>query len=666
MRRARPLIVAVLALAAAAPAAHADFAPAQLVSASPALLLDGAADAAISADGRWVAFSGSLAGVSGVYRKDLATGALALVAGGDARAPSISADGRYLAFTTTAQLDATNDVAGGCPSVYVRDMTRAPGDAGADVLASALDGSSSGLAYAGSATAGCPGGGASAAARVALSADGRRVAFTVLGASNLQTGPGGATSAPPDQVLVRDLDTDATTLVSQTAASLGAAPAPVPGGAALANPAGGGTSTAALSADGTTVAWMGIDIPAQAAVAPGSAATQAILPVQYDEPLWRRIADGPAAPTRRVTGGDDPAACPSCAGPLVTSYDPQTTADTDAFPHTGSYVLSGTVGDVTPLTPALSGDGRTVAFLSTQPTPATAAALALSSNASVPSANAYVADMAPGLTRTQALTQLTAWAGFDFTQAASTGRVRAIAISSDGTHVALVTDRILFPLAQPALVTPQLNQAGAAQLYDVDLRAQTLALVTSGFDGQPANGDVAAPALSADGRTVAFASSASNLVYGAGAQGTSVFAIADATPPAIPGEQTSTPAPPPAKPASRWRISATVRHGAGGRLLLAVAVPGAGTLRVRAHGAVPLHRRVVARTILTAARATKRAGVLHLTLAPSARWDALIRSRAGLVATLDVAFAARGHRRLTQMLQASFHGRPPARKRRRA
>ncbi len=61
-------------------------------------------DPAISGNGQYVAFDGSFGGVTGVWRRDLATGAIEQVAGGDAELPSISADGQYVSFTTNEGL----------------------------------------------------------------------------------------------------------------------------------------------------------------------------------------------------------------------------------------------------------------------------------------------------------------------------------------------------------------------------------------------------------------------------------------------------------------------------------------------------------------------------------------------------------------------------------
>ena len=63
--------------------------------------LEYAHDPALSGDGRYVVFDGSVAGVTGVWRREnRPAGAVEQVAGGDAELPSISADGRYVSFTT--------------------------------------------------------------------------------------------------------------------------------------------------------------------------------------------------------------------------------------------------------------------------------------------------------------------------------------------------------------------------------------------------------------------------------------------------------------------------------------------------------------------------------------------------------------------------------------
>ena len=106
----------------------------------------------ISGNGRYVAFDGSFAGSHGRVSPRSADRRVATVAEGDATLPSISAEGRFVSFTTTARLDPVDDT-NESPDVYVRDMDNpsdAPCEAGesappcAFTLASAVNGSAVG------------------------------------------------------------------------------------------------------------------------------------------------------------------------------------------------------------------------------------------------------------------------------------------------------------------------------------------------------------------------------------------------------------------------------------------------------------------------------------------------------------------------------------------
>ncbi len=515
MKRLIALLVVVGALVTAAPAA-AEFGPIELVSKSAAEQAKEANGAAISADGEYVAFQGAVGGQVGVFRKNLDTGTLQPVAVGPelpeggiettAEAPSISADGRYVAFTTFQPLDSNDDLLlpGGSPpagertrDVYVADMSTSPPTY---ELASALD----------SPGAGCPAGvteaapgqpigltyaaaeGSFAAGRTALSADGREVAFVVAAESNLTSGPSGGTpgvETPGDQVVVRDLATGCTTLVSaERNAETGAMTTlPVAGGAmASFGPQRGGAS---LSADGTTVAWLGIHIPAQAPTLADEAAGMEKsgegqgTSFLYNEPLWRRIAGGPAAPTRRIGGGGDPLApdCPAfgtlgetaCQGPYPELSEGLERSE--RCTGSGWDVLSQPSIDVVP---QLSADGRTVALLGS-PGGFT---------------NVYVADMGSGLSRREALEQLTRevpdprnpCAGNDTVQAvAARGDIVDLAISPDGERVALVTGRQQFPLAPPNLLGSPPSAVGLTELYLIDRETETLERLTGGPGGTP-------------------------------------------------------------------------------------------------------------------------------------------------------------------------------------
>lgn len=689
--------------------ARAAYTAPELVSYTGTTEAEDAYSPALSADGEYVAFTGSFDGVRGVYRKDLATGELELVAGENAAepaldapnagSPSISEDGRYVSFTTTGRLDPADDQSGDpgdCSSVYVRDMAVPAAQPGAYKLVSALNGTTQGIAYAGDSSADCPGGGSASADRVAISGDGEMVAFTVLGSSDLSTGAGGATTTPPDQIAVRDWRTDTTTLVSQTLRSLGGTPEAVPGGAALAplrdSLQFGGRqisgSTAAISAEGNVVAWMGTDIAAQA---PATAAEDSS--ESYDEPLWRQIGDGPGVPIRRVTGGDDPAC--GCAGPFDTAFDPNAAAGdgTAERPEYGTYVARGGFGgdplgggeSLDDVTPQLSANGQTVAILSTQPRTGEVSR-GLEEELTTSTANAYVVNMAGGITRGAALTQLTEWASDDFRDNASTGAVQNIALSPSGEQVAFTTSRIEFPLSPPTLITPALGQADASQqqLYVANLGAGTLALVSYGYDGEPANGNVATPSFTRNGQTLAFASAATNLVYGAYDRGNesgepgNVFLVSELTTPLVPGVQTigAVPANPSApKP---WELIASAGPGPHGTVVVYVTAPGAGTLKARAKAAVPVtvtvtrregkasrvRRRkrtvIAARTVASAKAIAGGTGPIELRLTSASAYRSLVASHDGVYATITLTFTAPGEPTLTSSVQATFHGKPSA------
>jgi hypothetical protein len=202
----------------AASSASADvFGPIELVSASavPGGLHQQAEEAryaVISGNGRYVAFVGRYGGVSGIWRRDLLTGAVEQVAPGVSTMPSISREGRYVSFTTTESLvpEDTNN----SPDVYVRDME--PGEGEPEyTLVSAVNGSDEGATYtyAGETPSVEPETefGSLASARSAMSANGEYVVFVTTAESNLL---GGSQPTPPYEVLVRDLATKETRLVS--------------------------------------------------------------------------------------------------------------------------------------------------------------------------------------------------------------------------------------------------------------------------------------------------------------------------------------------------------------------------------------------------------------------------------------------------------------------
>ena len=287
--RARILLALLLGaapLAVAVTGAGADtIGPIQLLSKNSVEQATEATAPAISADGRFVAFAGSIGGLTGIFREEIATGAVvpvyAVAAFGAqasaTTAPSISADGRYVSFTTVDQIDPADDTGKATSDVYVADLATTPPTY---ELASALDrpgavceagitqpavGEPEGIAYAEGK------GGSIATGRSALSADGQKVVFVTKAESNLTEGSGGSTPGVPTpalQVVVRDRATGCDTLVSAERDPVSGAMTtlPVEGGAEVSGTAVENLHGAAISADGSTVAWLGTNLTLQVPV----------------------------------------------------------------------------------------------------------------------------------------------------------------------------------------------------------------------------------------------------------------------------------------------------------------------------------------------------------------------------------------------------------------
>jgi WD40-like Beta Propeller Repeat len=686
MRRLLALLAgsALAVLLAVCATAQADiFGGISLVSESPGQQAEYAHDPAMSANGRYVVFDGSYGGVTGVWRRDQQTRAVEQVAGGDAELPSISESGRYVSFTTTATLS-TNDHNAG-PDVYVRDMSLEASQPGAFTLASAVNGSEEGLSYQASSEPASYG--SLAAGRSALSGDGRKVVFVTTARSDLiGKRPPEAPETPALQVAVRNLDTKSTQLVSATytaseepkavsaqegASTFGAVYAPGGQGSpppfrAIEAYAARAAFGASISADGSTVAWLGQNVGQQAPGYPGEQA----LPPRYAEPLWRRIADGPLAPTRRMASGSQ--------GPFATFKEPNTP---------GTW--TGGVGDVIP---RLSADGYTAAFL------ANAALVSFGSGFGNPehASDLYVVDMHAGGVR-----PLTELASGEDSDLATTAPIVDLGISPDGSQVAFTTKRTVFPLGSPAYVSAPAAAPGMVELFAVDLANDTLTRVTRGFEGgasehphkpKPAGEDpynqtndgALSPSFAGDGNTIAFSSTASNLVYGDGntpplEHESKVFDGSDAfvvsrevfASAATEGYVSSPPANPALVPA--WRLDGTAFSRPDGTVLVEVEVPGAGTLHTGADAVVQVqparpartsrrsksrrkHTRatIAIRTVASRGVEAPGGGLVVLTLKLSSRYAVLASKRGGLSATVKLIFTASGQPTLHESLTATF------------
>ena len=600
--------------------------------------------ATISGDGRYVVFDTRATNfyadgdpdppnarrAGGVFRRDTVGGALVKVADGDliseadgsllrrgAHAPSVSADGRYVAFSTAQKLVAadTNDNI----DVYRRDMNVPWGVVGAYVLVSAKNGSDTPAAYAPRPVP-LPGRnpGSDIFPGRAISADGNRVAFrTVEIASDLPDHA--AIDVPAGQALVRDVAARSTRLLTQQSAN--------------GQPAGGASGPVVLSGDGSTVAWVGSEAPAQTRFLPGE---------QIDSTtkfyLYRRL-DAAAPVTRRITGVADPDD-PACDLTPISS-NPTTTG-----PCYGP--LSDTEqgrGDISQRAPALSADGLTVAFL--------AAAAGRPTNVNNPGLDLFVTDMRPGVTRKAGTRELTVeGAADDLTQSAP---IESVGMAADGVHLLLTTLRSRFVLrALTPIGVPFRREPDAREVYAVDLRAATIERVVRGAGGGDASGDAGAnPALSADGSTIAFSSAAGNLFFGDANEASDAFWLTRAV-----DVQTIPPAPPapPAEfkddPSEQMgpRLQVRARPRSNGTLRLTVVAPLPGKLTAFARAGKPL------RTVARAQGASKAKRAVVLTLRTRGKTLRRLRARKRLPATVRIRFVPKDSkaRPLTRILKTRF------------
>lgn len=613
--------------------------------------------AAISADGRYVAIQTRARNffadddpdppgkyrAGGIFRFDLATKALEKVADGDlfdeatneflrlgAANPSISADGRFVAFTTAEQLVATDD--NDNIDVYVRDMALPIGAAGAYDLVSARHGGDVPASY-GEPSLPFPGSepGSALSRGVAISADGQRVVFRTEVASDLPASA--AVDVPEGQVFLRDRAANTTTLVT-------AERDPV-SGAMTALPAGGAYQ-AALSADGSTVAWTGENAVVQTTFLKGEVQDAAF--VYY---LWRRVGANPGAPTRRVTGLADPddPACP----PQQTSFFNRTNTG-PCYGPLGTQ--EGLLSDITGQVPVLSGDGYKVLFLTgSPPRPVLATASGL---------DLFVTDMTPGVSRKTGTLELTRDTVGN--ELATAGPLAGITMSPSGRYLAITTSRTRFALPTLQQLGEPRPVPGPRELYVIDLVPRTVERVTRTYWGGDIEADVLPqPSISEDGGRIAFASFSATLFFG-DANGTSDVFVAERQ---LDAGQGPPPVPPGAglpggtiEEGRRLRISARAVARPGGVIILVVSVPAAGGVKAVAKGAAgkPRKQRTLAKAT-GRAKGTKRTRV-KLRLRPVRRYRGELRRRRAIPARAIVTYvSSRGGRRAATTRRIVFKQR---------
>ncbi|MDA0161411.1 hypothetical protein OM076_14130 [Solirubrobacter ginsenosidimutans] len=627
------LLAAVVLLLAVPVAARAYVAPgATLVSASLELREQGdeaSGTPDISADGRFVVFETRARNLfgpdfsdppgahyeGGVMRRDIASGHLDLVAPGDlvgddgvvrvrgARNPSVSADGRYVVFSTGQQLVPADT--NGNIDVYVRDL-----QTGGYELISARDGGSVPAAYA-TRDPDTPlrNPGADVSPAVSISADGDRVLFrTVDLASDLPDRASPIT--PPYQLFVRLRASKRTILVTQ---QMGSNP-PVP--------VGGADAGGALSADGTTVAWPGQSAADQTHFVDGEFSDPSIY--YY---LWRRIDDGPQTAARRITGATEPEV-PGC------TFDARP-EDVNACTGPLSDREQGLSG-ITSTLPALSADGRRVLFTTGAPPRPTLYGAAL---------DLWMTDMTPGRSRTAASVELTR-EGLSRDTAESAG-ITSIALSPDGRWAAMTTARTRFLLPALRLLDAPTTIPGLDDLYLIDLENRTMERAAHGLGGANADAGVAPVlSLSDGGRRVAFSTSADNLFFGDANGRADVFVAdrLDAPPPAPTEEEPPADAPaetfdPPPPVVAKLRV--TVRKAPSGRVRLLVRAPGRGKFAVAVRGRIPDtdgRLRGPARLMGSVKKTIKKAGAVTLEVKLVKKYTAVARREKKLDGSATVTF----------------------------
>ncbi len=637
-RRAATLALIVATGASAADARAASYSPARVLSATAQVQANAASlSVALTPNGRYAVLytaasnlypepaAGETRGAA-ILRYDLDDPAAAPVVVaynsskfpssqviGASTQPSVSADGRFVAFSTLQKLIPTDG--NGVEDVYVRDLSVPITDPAAFQLVSAVDGSATKpITYALAQ-------GGSTATRNAISADGSKVVFTVNASSNV-----GGANTPRRQVVVRDLTTLSTRVVS-----LGITGKPVGDQGRNSNL----SPSPMISADGTTVLWNSAYVWGTTNL-PGLLPGPAYLNTFNSEAVWRRIADGPSAPVRLVLTAADPED-PACGTVVLT-------ASIVPGPCDGPIGLSTDDSDPQRVRPmAMSADGRRVLIATGNPRTNVRTTLA---------ADAYVVDLREGVGRKATTRRLS------FGPDATIGSgVSDVALSPDGRFATFATPR-LRPTSSPAAEGPIPDPGAIGNVFLVDLDADTVQTVSTSWSREALDGNSFAPAVSEGARRLAFLSDATNLFFGDGNRVSDALVLS-ATSPTTQGpldettrtaEQSILPAAPAAPSVEEeYRLAVTARLRPDGSMQLTATAPGAGRLTVTARerrvvrGEKPARRARAARRIAAdLLRQTDAAGRITLAVVPRATFRRQLRRASGVPATISVQFTPTG------------------------
>lgn len=428
-----------------------------------------AVDPAISADGRHVAFTSSATNLvagdtnasSDVFVRDTVAGTTTRVsltysgtqANGHSSIPSISSDGRYVAFHSFG----SNLVAGdtnASPDVFIRDMVGGT-TTRVSVDSSEIQGNAFSLL-------------------ASISSDGRYVAFFSY-ASNLVAGD---TNTDPD-AFIRDVVAGTTTRVSVDSQGAQAA---------------GITVNAAISPDGRYVAFM--SNASSLASGDTNGATDVFVRDMVAGTTSRCSVDstggqGDAGGTSPSISSDGRVAFASGSTNLVPG---DTNGVVDIFVRdpakstTRRESIADAQGNLNSTKPSISADGRYIAFSS------------ISSNLAPGDTNGaydvFIRDTVAETTTRVSVSSAGVQGNGDSTDPS---------ISADGRHIAFMSN-------SSNLVAGDTN--ALMDVFVRDVTAETTTRVSLDSSGATGNDHCAFPSISADGRFITFRSAASNLVTG--------------------------------------------------------------------------------------------------------------------------------------------------------
>jgi hypothetical protein len=197
--------------------------------------------------------------------------------------------------------------------------------------------------------------------------------------------------------------------------------------------------------------------------------------------------------------------------------------------------------------------------------------------------------MAPGITRKAGTRELTL--AVNGAQGDGNASVTSLALSSDGTHIAFISQRNAFVLSEPAATGSFSTTGEQSELDVIDLTTNTLERAVLGLEGAEPNGSTANnPTLSANGSALAFVSAASNLIFGDANDATDAFTAISQ----LPG---GTAAPPVGvntglggfsfSAIASPELGVSVKRAKDGGVILLVETPGAGKLTATARGSIP-------------------------------------------------------------------------------